>query len=279
MSNVYTSPYKKLISDPRLWLGLAIVLFFIFCAVFAPLFSPTPPGLIDITKRLIPPSTSNWFGFDYNGGHVLTALLYGTRVSLFIGFTTVFLSVFVGIIVGTVSGYFGGRVDAITMRVADVFMAFPGILLALSLLAVLGPSLKSIILAISITGWTSTARIVRAQVLTLKNRDYVSAAKLFGAKHLYIMRKHIVPLIWSPVIIHATFSVSGVIIIEASLSFLGLGATDGSPSWGALLNQGKAVLEEAPHLSFFPGIAIVLIVLSLNFIGDSLRDALDPKSQ
>lgn len=267
---------KKYLLNPRLVIGVTILVTMTIAALLAPWIAPYSPSNLDVTLRLTPPSAEHLLGVDSNGSDVLTALLYGARTSLFIGFMTVLLSVFLGVSIGAISGYAGGWIDMVLMRIVDILMSFPGILLALTLVTVLGPNLWSIIFAISATGWTSAARIARGQVLSIKERDHVLATYALGGSHWRLIRVHILPLLTAPIIVHATFAISSVIIVEASLSFLGLGPQTGAPTWGALLNQGRNVLEEAPFLSIFPGLAIMMVVLSLNFVGDALRDILDP---
>lgn len=267
----------RLLSNPRIWFGFAVAGTFIFLALLAPIIAPTTPDDMDIALRLAPPSSTSWLGRDVNGGDVLTAMLYGARTSLYIAFLTVFLSVTVGTVIGLIAGFKRGWVDTLLMRTVDLLMAFPGILLAMALAAVMGPSLHNVVIAISATGWTSSARLIRGQTLSLTEREYVVASKALGAMDGRLIWRHIFPATLSPLIVHATFSLSGVIIVEASLSFLGLGAQDGAPSWGAMLGQGRTVLTEAPHLSIVPGLAIALLVLALNFTGDALRDVLDPR--
>lgn len=281
MSNVAKQTRWKLslLKDPRISFGIFVLVFVLFCAVFAPFLAPYKPTFVDMTLRLAPPSNTHWLGVDTNGNDVLTSMLYGSRTTLFVATMTVLLSLLLGVTIGTIAGYAGKWTDSLLMRTVDILMAFPGILLALTLVSVLGPSLWSVIISISATGWTSAARIARAQVMSVKERDHVMATRALGGGPLRLIRVHILPLIWTPIVVHATFAISGVIIVEASLSFLGLGPQDGAPTWGALLNQGRSVLEEAPHLSIVPGLAIMAVVLSLNFLGDALRDILDPHSQ
>ncbi len=264
--------------NPRIVFGFIILLGAIATAVLAPWIAPYPADEMDITKRLCPPSSEHWLGCDLNGADILTAIMYGGRTSLYIGFLTVCMTLSVGVFVGLISGYWRGWIDHLLMRSVDILMAFPGILVAMSLAALLGPNIHNVVLAIAATGWTSAARLVRGQVLSLREREYVTASRALGARDRRLIFYHILPGTISTLLIHATFSLSAVILIEASLSFLGLGAQDGPPSWGALLNQGRAVITEAPHLSIAPGFAIMLIVLSLNFIGDALRDILDPRN-
>lgn len=282
---IFRKPYinnrilSQLSTNPRFLIGGGIVLLTIFAAIFAPYLSPSSLDDSDFMMRLCRSSSQHPLGCDLNGNDILTVMLYGARSSLYVGVITVLLSLTVGIGIGLVSGYFRGWIDQILMRVVDIFMAFPGILLAMSITALMGPSLTTVIFAISATGWTSAARIVRGQVLSLREREHVIAAAGIGVPHYKIMLQHILPLTWSPLIVHATFSLSGVIIIEAGLSFLGLGAQDQLPTWGGLLGQGSEIqLDQAPRITLIPGLAIFTLVMALNFIGDALRDAFDPKS-
>ena len=272
------STWRRMRRDPRILASLAIITGATVTAILAPWIAPTDPQDMDISMRLCPPDMTHWMGCDLNGGDVLTAMIFGARTSLYVGFVTVLLSLTLGVVVGLVAGYKRGAIDNLFMRLVDLLMAFPGILLAMALTALLGPSLHNVVLAIAATGWTSSARLVRGQVLSIAQRDFVTACRALGARDTRILFRHVFPATWSPLVVHATFSLSGVILIEASLSFLGLGAQDSAPSWGAILGQGRTVLLEAPHLSVAPGIAIMLIVLALNFLGDALRDILDPRN-
>lgn len=261
----------------RPFFGSSILLLFVVLAVFASWIAPFGPDEMDLTQRLAGPSWLHFFGCDLNGGDVFSQIIYGSRTSLYVGLATVIISIGLGTIVGLWTGYHGGWADWILMRIVDVLMAFPGILLAMSLAALMGPSLNNVVIAISATGWTSTARLVRGQVLSAKNYQFVEASHALGSTSTRLIWRHILPNILPHLCIQATFSLSGVIIIESSLSFLGFGAQDIVASWGGLLSQGTSVLLEAPHVSIAPGIAIILLVLALNFLGDWLRDYLDPK--
>lgn len=273
--------WRRLRRNPRIWFGATIATSFGVAAVLAPWLAPTAPDDMDIVMRMARPDlsgpSSEWLGRDINGGSVLTAMLYGARTSLYISFLTVSLSVTLGTAIGLLAGYRRGWVDTLLMRVVDLLMAFPGILLAMALAALMGPSINNVVFAIAATGWTSSARLIRGQTLSVREREYVVASRALGASGFRQVVKHIFPATLSPLTVHATFSLSGVIVVEASLSFLGLGAQDGAPSWGAILGQGRTVLTEAPFLSVIPGLAIALLVLALNFIGDALRDILDPR--
>ncbi|MCP4699901.1 MAG: ABC transporter permease [Gammaproteobacteria bacterium] len=259
--------------------GAVLTGIFVLAALFAPWFAPCDPHEINLSEQLAPPSAEHILGQDANGSDILSRLLYGARISLRVGVAVIFLAGGVGIFLGLVSGYYGGWADALLMRLVDILLAFPGLLLAIALVAVLGPNIDNVVLALTLTGWVTFARLVRGQVLSVKERDYVLAAKTSGQTDLRIMLVHILPNVMSPVIVQATFGLAGVIIAESSLSFLGLGAPPGTPSWGAMLSEGKQVLLDAPHVSIFPGLAIMLTVLAFNFLGDGLRDLFDPKSR
>ncbi len=257
--------------------GLAVAALLVLTAVFAPWLAPHAPTSIDLAAELAPPSDAHVLGAGENGIDVLTHVIYGARVSLIVSMFAVLLSAAIGITLGGLAGYFGGAVDEVIMRVVDVLLAFPGILLAIFITAVLGPSLANVVFALAATGWTGYARLVRAQILSLRERDYVQAARALGASDGRILFRHLLPNAAGPILIQATFAIPGAILAEASLSFLGLGAPPGTPSWGALVDQGTQYLLVAPHVALFPGIAIAVVVLGFNFLGDALRDALDPK--
>jgi peptide/nickel transport system permease protein len=247
-------------------------------ALLAPAVSPQAPLRTDLDGALRGPSSGHPFGQDRLGRDVFAQVAYGARASLLISIAVVTLTVIAGVAAGAAAGYLGGGADALVMRIVDIFLAFPGILLAIALAGVLGPSLVNLVIALSVMGWVGYARLVRAQVLGLREREYVAAARAAGAGPWRVVVRHILPNALSPVIVQATFSAAGVIIAESSLSFLGLGPQD-APTWGGLLSQGAAYLLYAPHIAFFPGLFIMLTVLSLNLVGDALRDALDPKSR
>jgi len=259
------------------YVGAVILCLFVLSALLAPWLAPCDPYAISLSEQLARPSAAHLLGQDGNGADILSRLLYGGRISFAVGVTVVFFSGGIGVFLGLLSGYHGGLLDMILMRVVDILLAFPGLLLAIALVAVLGPNMSNVVLALTVMGWVSFARLVRGQVLSVKERDYIQAARTSGQSDLRIMLAHVLPNVLSPVIVQATFSVAGVIVAEASLSFLGLGAPPGTPSWGAMLSEGKQVLLEAPHVSIFPGLAIMLVVLSINFLGDGLRDHFDPR--
>jgi peptide/nickel transport system permease protein len=259
-------------------LGIVVVVVLVFCAIFAPLLAPYDPFQQNLAQGLSNPSTAHWMGQDKLGRDIFSRILYGTRVSVMVGGITVLVSATLGILLGSLAGYFGGVIDEIIMRLVDILLAFPGILLAIAIMSVLGPSLANVILALCLIGWVGYARLVRGEVMSLRKREYITAAQAQGIGSNRIIFRHILPNILSPVIVQATFGLAGAIIAEAGLSFLGLGTQPPNPSWGAMLNEGRQFILVASHISIFPGIAIMMTVLGLNFLGDGLRDVLDPKS-
>jgi peptide/nickel transport system permease protein len=258
-------------------LGAMIIFALILTAAFADLIAPYSPIEQQIIEGLTPPNQTHWFGQDKLGRDILSRVIYGSRISLWVGLSTVSISLLIGLTIGSISGYYGGLVDEFFMRLVDILMAFPGILLAIAMVAVLGPSLNHVILALCLIGWVGYARLVRGQVLYLRELEYVVAAHALGASPVRIIARHIVPNLIAPVIVEATFGMAGAILAEASLSFLGLGAQPPTPSWGSMLNEGRQFLLIAPHTTTFPGLAIMLVVLGFNFLGDGLRDYLDVK--
>jgi len=257
--------------------GLLLTVVIVLVAILAPLIAPYDPNIQDTSRRLEPPSHSHPLGLDDLGRDVLSRILWGARVSLRVGFSVVILASLIGITLGAMSGYFGGWIDTIIMRITDILLAFPGILLAIALVAVLGPSLNNVILALVIIGWVGYARLVRGQVLKVREMEYVTAAKALGAKSPRVIVRHVLPNIMNPVIVMATLGLAGAILAEASLSFLGLGVQPPTPSWGKMLDDGRRYIGVANHLAIFSGAAIMLAVMGLNFLGDGMIDALDPK--
>lgn len=266
-------------STPLAALGLLILLVLVVVALFAPYISPYDPTAIRLAEGLSGPSITHPLGQDKLGRDILSRIIYGARISLYVGVATVMLSALVGTVVGAVSGYAGGVVDEVVMRLIDILLAFPGILLAVAVMAILGPSLNNIVIALTVLGWVGYARLVRGQVLALREFEFVQAARALGADARRIITRHLVPNVLGPVIVQATFGMAGAIVAEAGLSFLGLGTQPPTPSWGSMLNDGREFLLTTPHLTTFPGLAIMTVVLGLNFLGDGLRDILDPKSR
>jgi peptide/nickel transport system permease protein len=258
-------------------LGVAVVLAAVVAAIIGPWLVPYDPAAQQLSLRLAGPTWQHPFGLDELGRDVLARLLVGARVSLLVGISVVSISASIGIVVGAVTGYAGGWLDALMGRAMDILLAFPGILLAIALVAVLGPSLSHVVLALATIGWVSYARLVRGQTLKVRELDYVQAARALGAPVIRVLRRHIVPATLSATIVQGTLGMAGAIIAEASLSFLGLGVQPPTPSWGTMLDAGRSHLFDAPHLTLFPGLAIALLVLGFNFAGDALRDTFDPR--
>lgn len=262
----------------RLAVAAAVVVFVLmFVAALAPFLAPYDPMAIDVHDVLSPPSFKHMLGTDELGRDVLSRMIWGSRVSLRVGFIAIGIAMLIGIAVGSLAGYYGGRVDAMLMRFVDIMLAFPTFFLILAVIAILEPSIFTIMVVIGITGWMDVARLVRAEFLTLKERDFVVAARAVGAGNMRLIFSHILPNSLSPVFVAATFGVAGAILTESSLSFLGLGVQPPNPSWGNILTSGKDNIVVAWWLSLFPGIAILITVLSYNLIGEGLRDALDPR--
>jgi len=268
---------KRLFKNFAFTSGLILTVLLVLAALAAPLLAPYDPNVQDTTRRLEAPSNEHLLGLDDLGRDVLSRVIFGARVSLRVGFSVVILASLVGVTLGAISGYFGGVVDVIVMRLCDILLAFPGILLAIALVAVLGPSLNNVILALATIGWVGYARLVRGQVLKVREMEYVTAAKALGARSPRVIVLHVLPNVINPVIVMATLGLAGAILSEAALSFLGLGVQPPTPSWGAMLTAGRRYLGLANHLAIFPGAAIMAAVMGLNFLGDGLIDALDPK--
>jgi peptide/nickel transport system permease protein len=261
-------------------LGLAIVVALIVCALLANVLAPYSPFTGDLrTTRLLPPSSAHWFGTDDQGRDIWSRILHGSRITLFVVTLVAVLAAPIGLLVGTVAGYAGGWIDAILMRITDIFLAFPRLILALAFVAALGPGIENAVIAIAITSWPPYARIARAETLTLRDADYISAVKLMGASPWRIVLRHIMPLCLSSVIVRVTLDMAGIILTAAGLGFLGLGAQPPMPEWGAMIANGRAYVLDQWWVAAAPGAAIFLISLGFNLLGDGLRDALDPKAQ
>ena len=262
----------------RLGIPLTVIVVWASLAVFEP-FLPLSPNSIELSHILVPGSTQEWLGFDDLGRPIFDRLLVGARTSFLVAFAVVALSLVAGSILGTISAYLGGWTDLAFVRVIDVFLAFPGILLAIALAGVMGPGIDNVVIALSIVGWVGYARLARAQVLSIKERDHVHAAVAIGARPFRIMIRHLLPLISAPLIVEASFGIAGVVIGEAGLSFLGLGVQPPEASWGSMIRDGTRYMLVAPHMVIAPGLALMFVVLAVNLLGDWLRDWLDVKSQ
>jgi peptide/nickel transport system permease protein len=266
--------------NPLAVAGVVMASLLALCALFAPVLAPQDPAYIDLPSRLSPPSSAHWFGTDELGRDILSRVIYGARISMLVGVGVVSASLLGGLLIGSLAGYYGGALDRFfNIIVMNAFMSFPGILLAIAFVAFLGPGVFNLILALSIGGWVGYARLVRAQVLAAREREYVEAARALGAGDLRIVTRHIWPNIIQPVIVQAAIGMAGAVLAEATLSFLGLGVPPPTASWGAMLNDARSHLFDAPHMVLFPAVAVMMAVLSFNFIGDALRDYMDPRAR
>jgi peptide/nickel transport system permease protein len=265
----------------RLWfgVGLSVLVLLAASAVFAPWLAPRDPLSQNLDQDLVAYSSSHPLGTDKLGRDILSRIIYGGRVSLLVGIAAVALSSMIGVAIGSLSGYFGGWVDQLLMRLIDILMAFPGILLAIAFTAVLGPGLDHVVLALCLIGWTGYARLVRGEILTLRERDFIHAARALGGRPRRVILRHLLPNLLPPLMIQATFGLAAAIVAEGSLSFLGLGVEPPTPSWGSMLNDGRQFLLVAPHLTTYPGLALMITVLALNLVGDALQDGLESRNR
>jgi peptide/nickel transport system permease protein len=258
--------------------GTLVALVFIL-SIFAPLIAPYNPSKIDIKSILVGPSSSHWLGTDDLGRDVLSRMLWGGRISLEVGFVAVGIATIIGIILGSLAGFYGGWIDSLIMRAVDIMLSIPTIFLILAVIAILEPSIINIMIIIGFTSWMEPARLIRAEFITLKEREFVIAAHAIGATDSRIIMKHVLPNGLSPILVSATMGIGGAILVESALSFLGLGVQPPTPSWGSLLSAGKDNIEIAWWLSAFPGLAILITVLGYNLLGEGIRDALDPRQR
>ncbi len=284
MSTAAISVHRSIVGNarknPLAATGVVLVIIFVIFAMFAPWIAPQDPTSINLPTRLEPPSGTHWFGTDELGRDILSRIIYGARISMLVGSCVVAASLALGLIIGSIAGYYGGGIDRfVNIVLMNAFLSFPGILLAIAFVAFRGPGIFNLILALSLGGWVGYARLVRGQVLAAREREFVEAARALGASDLRIIVHHILPNIIQPVIVQAAIGMAGAILAEATMSFLGLGVPPPTASWGTMLNDGRAHLFDAPHLVLFPALAVMLAVLSFNFIGDALRDYLDPRSR
>ncbi len=280
MSAITISLPRAARHNPLAAVGVVLVVIFVIFAVIASWIAPQDPAHIDLPTRLSSPSTAHWFGTDELGRDILSRVIYGSRISMLVGSSVVVVSLALGLIIGSIAGYYGGRLDRfVNVVVMNAFLSFPGILIAIAFVAFRGPGIFNLVLALSLGGWVGYARLVRAQVLAAREREFVEAARALGASDLRVVVHHILPNIIQPVVVQAAIGMAGAILAEATMSFLGLGVPPPTASWGAMLNDGRAHLFDAPHLVIFPALAVMLAVLSFNFIGDALRDYLDPRAR
>ena len=280
MDETLTPPRKwrpAWLRSPLTVAGLVLVALLILIAVFAPVIAPADPINQILSSRLKPPSAVNWLGTDQLGRDMLSRMIYGARISLLIGIVVVGISASVGTFVGLTAGYAGGWLDEILMRVTDTFFAFPALILAMAISGALGPSLTNAMIAIAVVSWPVYARLIRAQVLSLREREYVEAARSLGASSQQIVWQHILPNCLAPLMVQATFDLGGAILSAAGLSFIGFGTQPPTAEWGVMISEGRNYIATQPWLSLFPGLAILFTVAAFNLIGDGLRDAFDPR--
>lgn len=267
----------RFMRNPLAVAGSAVILVLIVVAATAPFVAPYAPSTIDTANTLAPPSSAHMLGTDELGRDVFTRMLYSTRISLLVGFVAVGISTVIGVAVGAVSGYYGGWIDGVLMRFVDIMLCFPTIFLILAVIALMEPSIWNIMAVIGITSWMGVARLVRAEFLTLKEREFVMASRAVGATDMRIIFRHILPNAIAPVVVSAVLGVGSAILVESGLSFLGMGVQPPTPSWGNILTSGKDNIEIAWWLSVFPGMAILVTVLGYNLLGEGLQDALNPR--
>ena len=268
---------ERFLSNKIGLIGLTVIVINIVVAILAPVFATHDPLSINLELMAASPSAQNWFGTDEYGRDIYSRVIYGSRISLYISLLSVFVATFIGGIIGAVTGYFGGLVDNLIMRFMDALMAFPAILLAIGILAALGPNLYNVVLALGIVYTPRFARLVRGSVLSLREKEYVEASRALGNGDLFIIFRHILPNCMAPIIVQATACLAYAILAEAALSFLGLGAPPPAPSWGNILSEARNFMMDNPMMTVFPGLAITLAVLGFNLFGDALRDVLDPR--
>jgi len=278
-ANSFLSFYKMLSKNKAALAGFFIIIIFILMALFAPVIAPYDPVKMEPANKLQTPSADHWFGTDDKGRDILSRIMYGARISLTVGIVSTLIGAAVGIVLGLISGYYGRWIDSLIMRICDVLLAFPGILLALAIIAVLGTSTTNVIIAVAFFAIPTFARIVRGSVLSVKKLEYIDAIRALGASDFRIIFMHILPNILSPIIVQATLYIASAIITASALSFLGMGTQPPTPEWGTMLSDGRSYIRQAPHITLFPGLVIFLVVMGFNLFGDGLRDALDPKTK
>lgn len=275
--NPFIDVLVRLSRSPLAMFGLAIIFVLVFCAIFAEVISPYSPIKQDLMHMFEGPSSEHWLGTDEFGRDILSRLIYGARVSLQVGFIAVGIALITGGMLGAISGYYSGKLDNIIMRLMDVLLSIPQTLLAIAIVAALGPSLMNLMIAVGISAVPTYARIVRGSVLSIRNMEFIEAARAAGSSDIRIILRHIIPNSMAPIIVQSTLGVASAILNAAGLSFIGLGIQPPNPEWGAMLSGGRQYIRDFPHMTLYPGLAIMLTILALNFLGDGLRDALDPK--
>ncbi|MBU5594043.1 ABC transporter permease subunit [Amphibacillus sp. MSJ-3] len=269
--------WRKFLKNKSAVIGGIVILILILIAIIGPYFTPFDPNVQDHAIKLTGPSSEHWFGTDHHGRDIFSRIIHGMSITLYVGFFAVLIGMTCGVTLGVISGYYGGKIDTIIMRIMDIMLAFPGIILALAIVSVLGTDLNNVIIAVGIFSIPVFARIVRGSTLAVRKLEYIDAIRALGASDLRIIFKHILPNVLSPIIVQATLSIATSILSASGLSFLGMGAQPPTPEWGAMLSDGRNYMWDAPHVATIPGLAIVIVVLAFNIFGDGLRDAFDPK--
>lgn len=275
--SLWNDAWRRLKKNPTAMFGLVVIIFLALVAVVHKWIVPYDPFALNLIDSLQPPSQAHWFGTDFYGRDILSRIIYGSTISLKVGLFVQFISLTIGVTLGAMSGYFGGKIDMLIMRFTDIVMSFPDLLFIIGVRVALGPGIFNIILAMSVVSWTGNARIVRSQVLAVREMEYIEAARALGARTFKIIVRHVLPNCIAPMIVSVTMGIAGSIMAEAGLSFLGLGVQEPFPSWGSIIYEGLTYLRTAPWYTLFPGAAIGLTVLGFNLLGDGLRDALDPR--
>lgn len=276
-SNIYRDAWRRLRKNKLAMFSLAVIILFVLMAIFAPLIAPYDPYAQDLTQKVAKPSAQHWLGTDKLGRDILSRLIYGSRVSLSVGLVCEAIAVPIGVTLGALAGYYGGKVDAVISRIMEILGSFPFIIFAICVMFILGNGIMNVFIALGVIGWLGHARQIRAQVMQLKEMEYVEAAKASGASDIKIIFKHLLPNCLSTIIVVTTLDIPGDIMYESTLSFIGLGVRPPQASWGSMINEAKGLIRQAPTFSLFPGLAIMILVVAFNTLGDGLRDALDPK--
>lgn len=275
--SLWLDTWQRLRKNKAAFLGLMILLFLAFVAIFADVIAPFSFSSQNLNATFVMPNATHWFGTDNFGRDIFSRIVYGSRISLQIGFIAVGIALFLGGFIGAISGYFGGIFDTLFMRLVDIMLAVPTILLAISIVAVLGPGITNLMIAVGVSSIPSYARVMRANVMSIKEMQYIEAARAMGTTNFWIILKHVIPNTLAPVIVQSTIGVAGAILSAAGLGFIGLGIQPPNPEWGSMLSAGRHFIRDYPHLTMYPGLAIMITILSLNLLGDGLRDVLDPK--
>lgn len=275
--SLWLDTWQRLRKNKAAFLGLMILLFLVLVAIFADVIAPFSFSSQNLNATFVMPNATHWFGTDNFGRDIFSRIVYGSRISLQIGFIAVGIALFLGGFIGAISGYFGGIFDTLFMRLVDIMLAVPTILLAISIVAVLGPGITNLMIAVGVSSIPSYARVMRANVMSIKEMQYIEAARAMGTNNFRIILKHVIPNTLAPVIVQSTIGVAGAILSAAGLGFIGLGIQPPNPEWGSMLSAGRHFIRDYPHLTMYPGLAIMITILSLNLLGDGLRDVLDPK--